>query len=85
MTDEEALYACLAGDGGSLGGGAVEAFAGLFFEVFKIGSLVIEEVDAVDLFGDAFVKKSIGSVGIGSCFCGGFGDPLVFDEGAVLF
>ena len=84
MTDEEAVDACHPGDGGCLGGGAVKASPGLIFEVFEIGGLVIEEVYAADLFGDAFVKEGIGGIGIGFCFCGGFGDPLVLDEVAVL-
>lgn len=84
MTDEEPVDACQAGDGGCLGGSAVKASPGLFFEVFEIGGLVIEEVYAADLFGDAFVKEGVGGIGIGLCFCSGFGDPLVLDEVAVL-
>lgn len=84
MTDEEPVDACQAGDGGCLGGSAVKASPGLFFEVFEIGGLVIEEVYAGDLFGDAFVKEGIGGIGIRFCFCGRFGDPLVFDDVAVL-
>ena len=84
MTDEEAVDACQAGDGGCLGGSAVKASSGLIFEVFEIGGLVIEEVYAADLFGDAFVKEGVGGIGIGLCFCGRVGDPLVLYDVAVL-
>ena len=84
MTDEEAVDACQAGDGGSLGGSAMKASPGLIFEVFEIGGLVIEEVYAADPFGDALVKQGVGGIGIGLCFCSGFGDPLVLYDVAVL-
>lgn len=84
MTDEEAVDACQAGDGGCLGGSAVKASSGLIFEVFEIGGFVIEEVHAADLFGDAFVKEGVGGISIGLCFCSGVGDPLIFYDVAVL-
>ena len=84
MADEKPVDACQGGDGSCLGGSAVEAPSGLFFEVFEVGGLVIEEVYPADLFGDAFVKEGVSRVGIGLCFCSGFGDPLVLDDVAVL-
>ncbi len=84
MTNEEPLDTGLQGDGGGLGGGAMEALAGLDFEVFQVGGLMIEHVDAADGGGNTLVEEGVGGIGIGLGLAGGLGDPLVLDQGAVL-
>ena len=85
MTDEQAPYTCLQGDGGSLGGGAMETLPCLGLEVFQIGGLMIEQIDATDISGYPLVKHCVCGVGIRFGFVGGLCHPLILDEGAILF